>query len=194
MKLTDITNNLGLTNIKQEPQEKTPHVQTEQTKNEPRVVYLTWQALSRPQKKPMHQKTLKTLIIIGAIIGLLLAAMQQFFLIIVILSLIFISYMLSQVPGESIKYELTNEGINYADVFYSWADLRHFFFFTGSELDVIAVDIKDGIPARIYLTLPEGKRDEVKRILGDHIMFLEEEPKSFMDKAYESVLSRINLE
>lgn len=200
MDLINITNYLGLTNHQKKgfAQEnsknpETENIKTKYPKQERKTLY-AWKALSRPTKKQMSQKTTKTLIIIGAVIALLLVAMQEFFLILVALSLIFVSYILQQIPAEEIEYEITNHGVKYAGKLYFWEDLSQFFFLNAEGMEIVALDVLNDLPARIYLTLSGGNREKVKKLLEEHIEFLEEEPKTFFDKAYDSISNRLDLD
>lgn len=200
MDLISVTNYLGLTNhqkkgavSKNSEHQETEDKKTKYPKRERTTLY-KWTAPSRPAKKQMNQKTTKTLIVIGGVIALLLVAMQEFFLILVALSLIFVSYMLQQVPAEEIEYEITNHGVKYADKLYFWDDLSNFFFVSVGNTKVVALDVLNDLPTRIFLTLNKEDKEKIKSLLEKHVEYLEEEPKTFFDKAYDSVANKLDLD
>ncbi len=200
MKLRDVTNMLGIPLPKSSNQTPPTQPATEATQpmqpiNETikREVIYSWEAISRPVYAGLNPKMSRTLIVIGIVVSLFLVAMQQFFLIIGILSLVFVSYMLMQVPGETLKYEISNVDVKYGEHSYKWHELLRFFFLENSDVDVVAIDVKEGLPSRLYLTLLPGDREKVQNLLNEHLTYLESEPKTFADRAYESVVGKLNL-
>lgn len=173
-----------------EPQAETSRPANEEVKRE--VLY-SWNAVSRPTQQTINPKMTRTFIVIGVVISLVFVAMQQFFLIMGILSLVFVSYMLMQVPAEEVGYEISNLDLKYGERAYKWRELLQFFFMETAGMDVVAVDVREGLPSRLYLTLLPGDKEKIRHFLGDHLPYLEAEPKTFADKAYESVVGKLNL-
>ena len=136
----------------------------------------------------------KTLIIIAVVISMIFILMQEFLLVVLIASIVFMSYIIRATPAENLKYELNTHGVSYAGTLYYWYDLSRFFFKSTAGSEILCVDTKSGIPGRLYLTLNPGDREKVKEIAQKYINFLEVEPKTFVDKAYDSVLDKISFE
>ena len=196
MELADITNFLGMTNIKKEKSRvaiaQTQAVSPREALGEKISLY-AWEAISRPQKA-LDKKMIRTLIIIAVIFSLIFILMQEFLLVVLIASIIFMSYIIRATPAESLRYELNTHGVSYAGTLYYWYDLSRFFFKNTAGAEVLCVDTISGIPGRLYLTLNPGDREKVKEITEKYLNFLELEPKTFVDKAYDSVLDKISFE
>ncbi len=193
MQISDVTNFFGISKSDDNSvvDAQTPKVLREP--EEPRKVLYAWEANARPELKSLSKKKLKTLTVVGVAICVVLIAMQEFFLILGVLSLIFVSYMLTQTPPESVKYELTNKGVKFGEIFYSWENLKFFFFTNEAGSEAVAIDTVNTVPARLYLTIRREDRERVHEILHPFVNFLEEAPKTFVDKAYSSVMDKLDL-
>jgi hypothetical protein len=199
MKLLDITNMLGVTNVlpskvRPEKVEDTETPKVMQEPKEPRKKLFAWKALSRPVSKGLDQKKIRTLILIGIFISLFLLALQEFFLILGVLSLIFVSYWINQIPPEEMEYEITNQGIKYGGLFYAWEELKYFYLTRQGDLDVAIIDLVRGVPGRLFFTINKGDVSKVTEILKEYVNYLEEEPKTFVDKAYDSMTTKLDLD
>lgn len=192
MRVSDVTNFFGFTEIKPKPVHDEPKV--EQEPEAPKKVLYSWKALSRPPRKRLGSKTSRNFIMIGVVICLLLLAMQLFWLILVIVSIIFVSYVLVQAPPEELEYEITTNGLSYGDRFYYWNEFKHFFFLERTDIKVIGIDLYDGLPTRVYLTIQEGDEEKVKNLLETYVHFLEQEQKSYMDKSYDWLVGKLEFE
>ncbi len=194
MQIIDVTNFFGLS----KPEDKDPvDIQTPKALKteieEERKVFYAWEAMARPELKSISKKKLKTLTVVGVGICVVLIAMQEFFLILGVLSLIFVSYMLTHTPPESVKYELTNKGVKFGEIFYNWTNLKYFFFTNEAGVDAVAIDTVNTVPARLYLTIKAGDRDRVHELLAQYVNYLEQAPKTFVDRAYGSVMDKLDL-
>lgn len=194
MQISDVTNFFGMS----KPDDKDPiDVQTpkvlKKEVEEERKVFYAWEAMARPELKSISKKKLKTLTVVGVGICVVLVAMQEFFLILGVLSLIFVSYMLTHTPPENVKYELTNKGVKFGEIFYSWENLKFFFFTNEAGTDAVAIDTVNTVPARLYLTIKAGDRDRVHELLLPYVNYLEQAPKTFVDRAYGSVMDKLDL-
>ncbi|MFH1295578.1 MAG: hypothetical protein ABIH84_03295, partial [bacterium] len=185
----------GLTKKKPEPAEPA------QTSKQPdpsmygeKIIEHTWTAPNRvvPQ---LSQKSAKTIIVIAVSVSLLFALMQEFWLILVIASAGFLYYMLSQSPATQVTHELSTHGLWYAgEQFYYWYELKQFFFKgTDNEL-FLCVDTVERLPGRIFLKIDPADREKLRELFGKRLLFLEEEPKTFVDKMYGSAISKFALD
>ena len=187
VQITDITNFLGITTAKV----NTPPAPLE-TPVEKKILY-SWKSFVNTQKI-INKKKIKTGLVIGVVITLLLAAMQEFWLIIVIASMAFVSYLLATKPGQDVLHEISNQGLNFASQFYSWADLRYFFFSSRNGEDVLCVDTVGTLPGRLYFVLNAGDKEKVREILVKYLNCLEEEPKTVVDKLFEAISGRFKFD
>ncbi|MFA6981542.1 MAG: DUF5673 domain-containing protein [Patescibacteria group bacterium] len=194
IKVTDVTNFLGVTNTKELEPELPVKPGFDLEKEGERKILHKWTAPGRANKRNISPKSLRSLMIIFSVVALLLVIMQEFFLILAIASLIFISYILSATPPENINFEISNHGVDYNGQFYSWGDLKQFYFSKDGNTETLNVDVKSGLPGRLFLTIKDGDKEKLQEIFSRYLPFLEEAPRSVLDKAYDSVVGKFDLE
>ncbi|HXK52364.1 hypothetical protein H6802_00770 [Candidatus Nomurabacteria bacterium] len=163
-------------------------------KSDRKTIY-EWEALARPHRKPLSQKFLRTLMVIGVFFAALLIAAKEFTLIALILGIYILSYALTKNAPETVLYKITNQGLEIEGKFYFWDELKHFFIFDRDDLRVLGIDAYEAFPPRIYLTLTGSKIDEQEliQLLSVHMDMLEEMPENFLDKAYRELISKLNV-
>ena len=194
MRFTAITDYVGITNSRKNgpvpPTQANSPVDIESLGE--KKIFMSWRSASRPEKKAFGQKFLRTGIVIGIVVSLLLVIMQEFFLILVVASIIFITYILSSSPVEVTAHEISSHGIKTGETFYYWQELKQFFFTTSSDMEFLAVDTKNKIPGRLFMSFEPAEREHIKELLSQHLLFLEEEPKSFIDRTYYRILDKFD--
>ncbi len=195
MQLKDITSFVGLTKRKEEPVSPSRSV----VKPDPsmygeKVLEHSWTAPNRIVSQ-LSQKSAKTIIVIAVSVSLLFALMQEFLLIMVIASAGFLYYMLSKSPATEVTHEVSTHGLWYArEQFYYWYELKQFFFKEQNGGLFLCVDTVERLPGRIFLNINPDDREKLKELFAKRLLFLEEEPKGFIDRAYGSVVSKIALD
>ena len=195
MQLKDVTSFVGLTKKKEEPVSPSQAV----VKPDPsmygeKVLEHSWTAPNRIVNQ-MSQKSAKTIIVIAVSVSLLFALMQEFLLIIVIASAGFLYYMLSKSPATEVTHEVSTHGLWYArEQFYYWYELKQFFFKGADDGLFLCVDTVERLPGRIFLNISPTDREKLKELFAKRLLFLEEEPKGFIDKAYGSAVSKFALD
>lgn len=195
--LTDITNFMGFTNTKAKEPEPADNLKFDPEKLGEKKTLHKWQAPLRTPLKAFGGKLSKNLIIIGVVVALFLLLIGEIPIILVFASIIFIGYVLAATPPETVEYELTTHGIKYIDRFYYWNELGAFFFTEkpteGAKYIILNIQIKDSVPARLFITvLPEDK-EKVKEICNRYLPFLKEPPETALDKAYKKVTAKLDL-
>ena len=196
MQIRDLTSFIGLTRKKEAPAltNVTSAPQVDPKSYGEKLVECTWSAPNRVVKE-ISQKSAKTLIIIAVSVSLLFALMQEFLLIIVIASAGFLYYMLSKSPATEVKHEVSNHGVWYAgEQFYYWHELKQFFFKSDGGGTVLCVDTTERLPGRLFLNIDPADKDRLKETFSKRLVFLEEEPKGFVDKVYGSAISKFALD
>ena len=92
-------------------------------------VYLSWEkTMLVEDRKILSKRFSRSFIIIGVAVVILLLLMQQFFVILAIGSVIFFIQAMSKLSPETVKYEISTQGVMIGDTIYDWDDLRRFFF------------------------------------------------------------------
>jgi hypothetical protein len=194
IQISDVTNLLGITNTRaKEPVLPSKPVFSPENEGERKVLF-EWDTVTR-QTSPLKSssKMNRSFLIIGAVVALLLVAMQEFLLIAVVASIIFLRYILAATPARAVHHKLSNHGIDYSGQFYGWGELKHYFFKSAEGTDVLCVDTVDRLPGRLFLLLNDVDKVKVKEIVGKYLTFLKEEPKTFADKMYEAASAKIPL-
>ena len=110
-------------------------------------------------------------------------------------SVVFFYYALTKkYAGTDIPCQLTNYGLVYGGKTYYWDSMRRFFFAKRGSEELLMVDLPNEFLSRLLITFPADKKVEIDKILKEHVMFLEKEPKTGFDKTLESVTSKLNFE
>lgn len=157
-------------------------------------IYLAWQKeVSVEEKISVSKRYSRSLITISIVVGLILLIMQQFFVLLILGSIAFFVISLKKVSPENVKYELSNHGIMIDDSMYYWDKLRRFFFLPKGGTEILVVDTTIGFPGRIYLSFNPEDRDKIKEILEKYTHYLESEPRTFLDNAYDKVINKFSV-
>ncbi|MBI2414768.1 hypothetical protein HYV31_02935 [candidate division WWE3 bacterium] len=194
--LRDLTNFLGLTKVKGDrplpPTGVNNKNVTDITKDR-RVIY-EWNTYTRfADSKVLLLKQSRSAIVIGLAIGFLLILMQEFLLIAVVASLMFLKYVLASTQGEQVRHRILNSGVEYAGEFFSWDELKYYFFSGEGGKEILCMDTIDRFPTRLHFNINSGDKDHLQRILEEYMSYLPEAPKMFGDSFYKSISDRISL-
>lgn len=158
-------------------------------------VFLSWDHLTSMQdKRGIDRRYIRSLTIIGIFVGILLLIMQEFFVILIIGSFIFFTRVALKTNPENVRYEISNHGLLIGENMYYWNKLIRFFFMKRGDSEVIAIDTTIGFPGRLFIPFNYKDREVIKETLLKYLYFLEEEPKTFFDNAYDRVVRRFTLE
>ena len=161
----------------------------------PKEVFMSWEyQLSSQDRKSVSKRFSRPLLIIGIFLGFVLLIMQQFYVIIAIGSLIFFFQAIMKMSPQDIRYEISNHGIMIGDNLYYWDKLRRFYFLQKDNVEVVAIDTVLGLPGRIYISYENRDKVKIKEVLERHLHFLQSEPKTFFDNAYDRVLKKFSLD
>ncbi len=152
----------------------------ERKPHEPEKVLLDWSAPTRPFKR-MNREFWVTIIAMAAIVGLILFFAEGFMPVILIISIVFLVYVLTTVEPENINYSVTNRGIKIGKTTLEWENLIRFWFSKRFDSPLLVVQ-KYGIPDRLELVIIQDKKENLKTILLKYIPE-EKVPPSSLDKA-----------
>ena len=142
---------------------------------------LAWNAPARPFKRRNRQFYV-TVIAIAAIVGLILFLVDGFLPVILIVSIVFLFYVLSTVEPENIDYRLTSLGIKIADTpRVDWNLTTRFWFTRRFDSDLLVIETLN-FPGRLELVIKPESKDEIKEKIKEYVQF-EEAPASSLDKA-----------
>jgi len=158
-------------------------------------VLLEWVSSGKLETGQFNEKFARLGAIIGLVIAFLLALMQDFVLILMIGGVVVFYYVLTKkYAGSDISCQLNSYGLVYGGKTYYWSSLRRFFFSKRKSEELLMIDLLNELVSRLIITFPESKKGEIEKILKEHIMFLEIEPKSSFDKSVDSLMNKLNFE
>ena len=148
-------------------------------KVEEKVLY-SWTCPARPFKT-RNREFYVTLFAIVGIVSLILFVAEGFMPVVLLISLVFLFYVMSTVKPEDVEYKVTNLGIKVGDRGTSWNAMTRYWFTKrfDNELLVIETNI---LPGRLEVVVKPELEDELRKVLEEYINE-EEVPASFLDKS-----------
>ena len=167
----------NLSSLKKETEsEETPVVIRRESEKDLAV----WSAPARPFKR-RNREFYVTLIAISALVGLILFLIEGWLPVVLIVSLVFLFYVLSTVEPENIDYKITTKGVNIAGKKTPWEAMLRFWFTKRFDSELLVIEIFS-IPGRLELVVTPQVKDKIKENLLKYLNEEETSP-SFVDKA-----------
>ena len=165
----------------------------EKKPEEPMRILLEWEAPSRVEVGSLSNKFSRPFLIIGVVLILLLAVMREFWIILFVVSLFFFIEVLSKSRPQNAKYQISNKGIKYDEVLYTWGELKSFYFFSKGSSEFLGINTSLGLPSRIFISIIGQDRAKLKSILEKYLDYLKEEPKTFLDTTYDKIVDKFDI-
>jgi len=137
---------------------------------EPEKELFGWKAASRPFKKKDRDFWVR-LVTIAGVFAVILFLIEGTMPVVLMISLLFLFYVLSTVEPEEIEYKITNKGIKIADKRIDWDLLTRFWFTKRGESELLVVGTL-GLSGRLELIINESDKDKIRKTL---LNFLPEE-------------------
>ena len=142
----------------------------------------------------MSEKANKRATALLIAVFILLLLMQQFVLMIAVLCMAFLRYVLLKTPPAIVQYEISSHGVMFDESFYYWWELRHFFFKDDNGANILCIDTIEPLPGRLFIQLKDNPAEPIKNEILNYIPYLQQEPKTWADKAFYKLSSKINLD
>ena len=143
---------------------------------------LSWSAPGRPFQKKGKEFFLNILII-TLLLEVILFLFAQYALMALILSLVFLAYVLNTVPPHNFHYKVTSEGIMVEDHFFLWQELYDFYFRRQNGEDALIVGTKAFFPGELTIVLGDMHRDHMRDILLPFLPYREYVKPTFLEKS-----------
>ena len=140
---------------------------------------VVWTAQARPFKR-RDRKFYITLIATAGIVGLILFLVEGFMPVILIISLVFLYYVMSTVEPENIEYKITNKGIKIVGKRTDWEIMTRFWFTRRFDSQLLVVETVT-LPGRLELVIDPELKQEIKKALSNYLTEEEAAP-SFLDR------------
>ena len=156
--------------------------------NEPERELVSWTAPARPFKRRDRQFYVTTFSIAG-IVGLILFLAEGLMPVLLIVSLVFLYYVLSTVQPEDIEYKITTGGVRVGGTLTEWRNFKRFWFGKRFDSELVFFEMFV-LPGRLELVIRDDLKDELKREILKYIPY-EEAPASGFDKIAGWVAARL---
>lgn len=159
---------------------KTQSSDTSTPKNpEPEKILFSWSAPARPFKR-RDRDFWVTVTVISIVVGLILFFSEGFMPVILIISIIFLYYILSTVEPETIEYKITTRGIKMDDKPNTWDSLGRFWFTKRFNDELLVLEAYT-LGGRLELVIKSGDKEKIKSALSKYLLHEEASP-SYVDK------------
>ena len=141
---------------------------------------VTWIAPARPFKRRDKQFYV-TIISIAGMVCLILFLAEGAMPVILIISLIFLYYVMSTVAPQDLEYKITNKGIKVGGRRTEWQFLGRFWFGKRFDSELLVLETKT-IPNRMELVIKTEVKEDIEKNLKDYLVHEEISPSN-LDKA-----------
>lgn len=149
---------------------------------------ITWTAPARPFKR-YGRKFYVTVFSIVGIISIILFIAEGAMPVILLISLIFLFYVLSTVQPENIENKVTNKGVRISDTLVEWQNIKRFCFSRKSGSDILVLDTFS-FPGRLEIVINDELKENMKRVISAYVPYEEIKPSS-MDKVADWVIKKL---
>lgn len=158
----------------------------------PLKILLEWESPARPFKK-RDRDYFTTIAAIVFLVSVILLFIQEWLLIAVIISLMFITYVLATVKPEDVKHKITTRGIKTGKRNYKWEDFDHFWISERWDHKILNLRLTAPMAPIIQILLGKKKEEEIKDIIEKYLMY-EKPEDNFLDKAADWLQEKFPLE
>ena len=142
----------------------------------------TWVSPERAFRPRLSKHYKRNLILILVLIVLLLAFVQQLALLIVTLSLIFMAYVLANVPPHKIRHTITNYGVYSHERFYPWLERGKRFWFEKSNGQEQVIFEMQRFPYRVVLLVGHPRNKKCIQEVFSHYLVCQKPAPTDIDK------------
>ncbi len=143
---------------------------------------LSWEAPGRPFRKRGREYYLSSILIV-LLIETILFLFGEYMLMVVVISLLFVSFVLATIPPRNFQYRLSTEGVTIDDHFYLWQELYDFYFKKRNGVEILHMRTHAFIPGELTLPLGNVTKEHIKSILLSYLPFREVVRATFMEKS-----------
>lgn len=149
-------------------------------KPEPEKDLVTWTAPARPFKR-RNREFFITVIAMASVAGFVLFLIEGWLPVVLIISLVFLFYVMSTVEPENIQYKITTKGINVGGSTTTWDVMGRFWFAKRFDSELLVVETAT-LPGRLEVIVGSDVKEPIKKAVSDYLVH-EEVPPSYLDKA-----------
>jgi hypothetical protein len=148
--------------------------------NDSEKVIFSWNGPVRPFKKKDRRFWINVSAI-AAISGFVLFLIEGMMPVLVIISLVFLFYIMTTVEPENIEYKITNKGVDIAGQKTYWEEMIRFGFSKRLDSNLLVLETTR-VPGRLEIVIDENDMEKIKNALKKHLPE-HDKPASNIDKA-----------
>ncbi len=163
--------------------------QPEATKFIPEKVVFSWKAPTYAIRKKDRSFWVKLTAVVS-LLGFIFFVAEGIMPVVLLVSVLFLFYVLSSVEPENAQYFITNKGINIANKKNSWEVFKCFRFVKKGNLDMLSLDIF-ALPGKIEIIINEKDKTKIENALTKYIP-KDDAPQGRFDKASDWVSNKIS--
>ena len=152
----------------------------EPTRVENEVTLFSWKAPARPFKR-RDKEFYITVIAIAGLVGIILFLVGGFIPVILIISIVFLFYVLNTVEPYIVNYSITNKGVKIANATTEWEMIRRFWI-TRRFDNALVIFETTTLTGRLELVINLSEIEEIRGVLSKYAIEEEAVP-SFLDKS-----------
>lgn len=163
--------------------------QGETDKKNPQLIY-SWKAPLRAYKK-RPAGVLRFYLALSLLLSLIALLLGDRILILPILAVMFLFYVLTTTPPQTVEHHITKFGIESTGDTYRWDFLSHFYFTKRFDYYVLTIVSHAPYYYHIYLVAKDQQNvNDLIKILSEHLIYNEHPQKTFSDRLIE-LLTRL---
>lgn len=181
----------GLPNTPVDPRELAQAYFADVPKPQPEELIFEWRAAARPFKKRNRQYYTTVALIVFLVSAILFFA-GQFLPIAVVVTIAFLSYVLSSVPPQESLISITTYGIRFDDELFYWEELGRFWLDEKNGQEVINIEL-GRFPNRVTLLYQKKDEPAIIDVLSE-ILLQERPPLTSYERASKWLSEKIPLE
>ena len=171
----------------EEPKKETVFEKVPEKRRPEKDLFL-WRAPARPFKK-RNREFWVSVIAISAIVGFIFYIIEGIMPVLLLISLVFLFYILSTVAPDEIEYKVTSWGVRIADKRTDWEAINRFWFSKRLDTDLLIFGTFT-LPGRLELVINPKSKETLKKVIINHIPE-EEAPPNSLDRAANWVANKL---
>lgn len=152
----------------------------------------SWRAPARPFKK-RSRDFFTTVVSIAALLGIILFFIEGLMPVLVIVAVVFLTFILFSVSPEEVDYAITSKNIKIGESRYPIEGVSRFWISERFGQTLLILETPLRFPGRLELVLSGVEVEELKKALSRQVAF-EQAPPTFLDKAASWFSKRLPIE
>ena len=157
------------------------------------ITLISWDGPGRPFQKK-GKRYFSTALLLMLLVEIILFLFAQYMLMAVVVSFVFLSFVLALVPPHDFHYKISTQGIQIQDHYFLWQELYDFYFKKMHGVDVLHIRTRTMYPGELTITLGHISPSHIKTILLPYLPYREFVKPTFMEKSADWVSRTFPLE